>query len=265
MAASEAQENYLYDFLYVNHDILSSYNAQLDNDGLLTSSVVTHQTSEQITNSVSGDIKVIKGQREESSHFHSTRQNNFDTSKNMPLNVIRELNSRGLIHNDISTAQLGQIVLFSGRMQLVDLAMMSDLIIPSLDVYIDDPSSGEAERARQVKNSSYVKLIRAMPRVLQIRIFDDEKSAWCTVEPKDMVQNTFSLAMKYDVTIHGEWHMLAVLDAFPDDKAIDNKAFEYMSQFDMNYIETFLSIRQLIGRRPTEYGLTPLAIFRKLT
>lgn len=269
MAPEEAAENYLYDFIYLNHDALAFYNAQLDGDGMLTSSVVTHSTGEKMKQNIGGSVKIVQGSHEESSHYGSSRQNSFDTSKSLPLNVMREMNRRSLIQSDIESAQVGQAVLFSGRMQIVDLALISGILQPALQTELDKmPEQTAAQkRARQKKaaeNEALVKMFQSLPELLQIRLFDDEKSAWCTVRHADMMVDSFSLAMKHGVTVRGEWHVLAVLDALPEDSELDMKAFEYMTDVDNGYFTALLHLRGMMGRRFNEYGITPLAVFRKL-
>lgn len=50
MAHDEVVGNSLYDFIYINHEALSLYNAQLDKDGLLTHQVITKSVSDQQKN-----------------------------------------------------------------------------------------------------------------------------------------------------------------------------------------------------------------------
>ena len=269
MEPNAAAENYLYDFIYLNHEALSFCQTQLDDDGLLTGSVVTRSSGEQMRQQVGGSVKVIHGTHEETGSHHSSRQNSFDTSKNLPLDVMRELNARGLIH-DITQAKPGQIVLLSGRMQMVDLVLMNDLLEPALDMELSNmPSLTDAHRRKKrekaEENGTLIKMFSALPKLLQVRIFDDTKSAWCTIRHVDMMQDSFSIAMKHGVTVRGQWHVLAVLDALPDDTELDEKAFEYMTDLDNGYFTALLHIRTMMGRRFNEYGISPLAIFRKLT
>ncbi|OSI06798.1 hypothetical protein BWD08_10575 [Neisseria animaloris] len=269
MERQEAEESCLYDFIYINHDVLSFYNAQLDKDGLLTQSVVTHASEEQMKQGLKGGVPMLGGNYEQGSHLKSSRQNSFDTSKNMPLNVIRELNERGLIHKEIDAAQLGQIVLFSGRMQIVDFALMNSIVKPAKNMEVAGmPNSTAAQKRKRQEKEAEVKavvsIMEVLPKLLQIRIFDDERSAWCAVKHDDMLPNTFALALKHSVTVPGEWHVLAVLDALPDDTEVDRKAFEYMTDLDNGYFSAFLHLRGVMGRRFNEYGITPLAIFRKV-
>ena len=45
---------------------------------------------------------------------------------------------------------------------------------------------------------------------------------------------------------------------------MDMKAFEYMTDVDNGYFTALLHLRGMMGRRFNEYGITPLAVFRKL-
>ncbi|WP_308020744.1 DUF6414 family protein [Neisseria bergeri] len=270
MERQEAEENCLYDFIYINHDVLAFYNAQLDKDGLLTQSVVTHSSEDQNKQNLKGGLAVFGGGVENSSNIKSSRQNSFDTSKNMPLSVIRELNARGLIRDNIEQTKPGQVVLFSGRMQIVDLALMNSMVKPSMEMQLAAMhNSTEAHRRKRREKEAEIKstaaMMESLPKLLQIRVFDDEKSVWCAVRHDDMLPNTSALALKHDVTIPGEWHVVAVLDALPNDNNdLDNKAFEYMTDMDTAYFTAFLHLRTVMGRRFNEYGITPLVIFRKI-
>ena len=208
MERQEAEENCLYDFIYINHDVLEFYNAQLDKDGLLTQSVVTHSSEDQNKQNLKGGLAVFSGGVENSSNIKSSRQNSFDTSKNMPLSVIRELNARGLIRDNIEQTKLGQVVLFSGRMQIVDLALMNSMVKPSMEMQLAAMhNSTEAHRRKRREKEAEIKstaaMMESLPKLLQIRVFDDEKSVWCAVRHDDMLPNTSALALKHDVTIPG--------------------------------------------------------------
>ena len=270
MERQEARENCLYDFIYINHDVLAFYNAQLDEDGLLTQSVVTHSSEDQNKQNFKGGLPGLGGSFESGSNIKSSRQNSFDTSKNMPLSVLRELNLRGLIQDDVGQAKTGQIVLFSGRMQIVDLSLMNSMVKPSMEIELAAmPNSTDAHKRKRREKEAEIKnvasMMEALPKFLQIRVFDDEKSVWYAVKHDDMLPNTSALALKHDVTIPGEWHVVAILDALPNDNEdLDQKAFEYMTDMDTTYFTAFLHLRTLMGRRLNEYGITPLFIFRKI-
>lgn len=272
MAHDEATENSLYDFIYINHEALSLYNAQLDKDGLLTHQVVTKSVGDQFKSQVGGSVKVFSGSHEEQSTIAESTQSNFDASRAMPLNVIRELNHRGLIQNDIEQAKLGQIVLFSGRLQIIDYALMASIVRPATQIHVNEmpnktPLEKQNRKAKQAELEGLSNLIEQMPKLIQFRLFDDSRSAWGTISSGNLMVHSLDFVMKHVVTVPGQWHILAVLDALPDgapEMEIDEAAFKYMTELETGYVETFIHMRGMMGRRLEEYGVSPLAIFRKV-
>ncbi|UOO76053.1 hypothetical protein LVJ85_08325 [Neisseria sp. Dent CA1/247] len=272
MVHDEAAENSLYDFIYINHEALSLYNAQLDKDGLLTHQVITKSVSDQQKNQLGASVKLVSGGHEMQSSVSESTQSNFDASRAMPLNVIRELNHRGLIQKDVEQAKLGQIVLFSGRLQIVDYALMASIVRPATQMHINEmpcktPTEKLNKKAKQAEFDAFANLIEQMPKLIQFRLFDDHRSAWGTISSGSLMVHSLDFVMKHAITVPGQWHILAVLDALPDGAAemeIDKAAFKYMTQMESAYMEAFIHLRGLMGRRLEEYGVSPLAIFRKV-
>lgn len=272
MAHDEVVGNSLYDFIYINHEALSLYNAQLDKDGLLTHQVITKSVSDQQKNQLGASAKIISGGLENQSSVSESMQSNFDASRAMPLNVIRELNRLGLIQKDIEKAKLGQIVLFSGRLQIVDYALMASLIRPAMHMHIHEmpsktPNDKINKKSKQAELDAFANLIEQMPKLVQFRLFDDNNSAWGTISAGNLMVHSLDFVMKHSITIPGQWHILAVLDAVPDkddETEIDSAALKYMTQMESGYVEAFMHLRGMMGRRLEEYGVSPLAIFRKV-
>lgn len=272
MVHNEAAENYLYDFIYLNHEALSLYNAQLDKDGLLTHRIVTQSVNEQQKSQVGGSIQIMSCHHEAQSSITESSQSSFDASRSMPLNVIRELNHRGLIQHNIEQAKLGQIVLLSGRLQITDYALMASIVRPATQAHINEmpnqtPVDKINRKAKQLELETFSNLIEQMPKLAQFRIFDDERSAWGTISSGSLMVHSLDFVMKHSLTIPGKWHILAVLDAVPDndeETGIDSAVFKYMTGMESSYVEAFMHLRGIMGRRWEEYGISPLAIFRKI-
>ena len=270
MAHDAAAEDSLYDFIYINRESLSLYNAQLDKDGLLTHSIVTKSAAEQDKRHMEGNAHLVSGGYEKQEHIAESTQNNFDASHAMPLNVMCELNRRGLIRTDITQAQLGQIVLFSGRLQVVDYRLMAAIIRPATRMHINGmpiktAAERQAKKDKQKEVDVLADMIENVPKLIQFRVFDDERSAWGSISSGSLMVHSLDFVMKHSVSIPGRWHVLAVVDALPESIEADNldaAVFKYMTEFESGYAETFIHLRSMMGRRLEEYGISPLAIFR---
>ena len=73
------------------------------------------------------------------------------------------------------------------------------------------------------------------------------------------------LLLKHGVAVRGEWSLLGILDATPDSEV----TAEGQSLGSESNVATLLRAlapiaRQMLGRPPGHYGVTPLLIFREI-
>ena len=135
MTSSAAQEppedNFLVDFLYADRPRLAVLAAQLFDDGHLTGLKKSSQSGAEVNSKVTGGIPgIAKGETGGIEKTQESIERQFDATWVGPLNVIRELNRRGLIVDGVESAALGQIVLVRGTIQVTDVRMLQRLWRP---------------------------------------------------------------------------------------------------------------------------------------
>ena len=75
------------------------------------------------------------------------------------------------------------------------------------------------------------------------------------------------LSLKHGTEIPGEWHLLGVLDALPDQIPAQTVVVNTgVPQHFGTLIKNFSNLgRTLLGRAPEAYGMTALLLFRKVS
>lgn len=271
-AQSGQSTNYLCDFIYLDRDKIASYYSQLFDGGVLSSIKRTSSVQDTSTTSVGvGAPKLLIGGESKSGET-ATRgiESQFDTSWSIPLEVINELDGRGFVSKDVATANLGQLVLIRGRLQIVDLRMAQELWEPILSLQAGQMKSEAktpSERKSALKHAEdskqQIKLISKLPHTMQMRLLNPEFQAWSTLKPSALTINSEDLAFKHGASMPGEWLTLAVLDARPSDDD-DFVVPERLGDVESGMLQMLLGLRMFFGRHTLDYGVTPIAIFRAI-
>ena len=92
-----------------------------------------------------------------------------------------------------------------------------------------------------------------------------ENTVWCCLQNDGMTTPADDLLLKHGIAVRGEWSLLGILDAVPDSEApaddLPPAAGDNVATL-MRALAPFA--RQLLGRPPGHYGVTPLLIFREI-
>ncbi|KVF26305.1 hypothetical protein WJ07_08635 [Burkholderia vietnamiensis] len=111
-------------------------------------------------------------------------------------------------------------------------------------------------------------VLQVMPPTPQITMADvSGRLVWGCLNDDHMVISASSLALTHGTSVKGTWHVLAVLDATPDEDIDDPHEFDSVmaySQLMASTADVLGSIRDLMGRPSQAYGITPVVIFRSI-
>lgn len=266
---------FLFDFIYLNRPKLASYSAQLFDDGVLTSLKNTKQIQESKGAKFAGNAVVAKADIHGQESNQESSEWLYDSSWSVPLNVIDRLDEEGFILRNLSQAAIGQMVLVQGKVQVLDVRMLKRMWKPALgflQLQLPRTSKQKVEQQKQEQNlRALFEVVEQIQDVSLLLLDMGDEQAWMTLPVEHMIINADDLAMKHGARVMGEWYVLAVLDAKPegeetgameevhdDSETMNQKMFVAMRQ--MSNV-----IRTIIGRPASAYGLTPVAIFRKVS
>lgn len=268
MSENAPRETSLYDFFYINKEKICSYLSQLENAGLLQS--IKHTSGKQSNEGAEASVG-LKGlvgvSTRDSDQFSEGIEKIFDFSQAVPLSAIEALHTNGYINTDIENANYGQIVLLTGTIKLFDLSVFSTIWDDLMKEHIKQENIRNnvkpKDKSLPFEYKIASKILGAMPSFISLKTTSmaENYTAWSTLEHQYVVGNSFDFSLKHSHSIQGKWHVLGVLDAKPYDDA------EYNSETDdmLDHFSVMMqAVRELAGRKEGEYGVTPIAIWRKV-
>ncbi|CAM4134884.1 hypothetical protein [Kerstersia similis] len=263
--------DFLFDFLYVDKIRVSSWFAQLFNDGVLTSLKNSTSTTESTVARVEGGIPAVaKAGASINGALTEQQEHSYNTEWSLPLTLLDALDERGFIHRDAQRASVGSLVLVSGDMQLTDVGMLQRIWDPSIKIMLQEQKVTHQNKASLAALKSqfagFGDAIRAMPPEPQVHLRDADGNAyWASLRPEHMIVNATTLALAHGPFLAGTWYALAVLDARPSLHDTDSMQSINTGELGETMKEVLKLVRRLVGRDEVSSAITPIMIFRKTT
>lgn len=268
-AQSSPRDESLFDFLYLDRIRLASYLAQMFDDGIHLSSKKTAASGNQFSNTASGNaLGLIKAGLGSTETTNETIERQFDASWSAPLSLLRELNEQGYVKAFSKSAALGQLILFRGNIQILDLRILQKLWQPVLAMQSElKPTHTDAQRkakkAEDAQAQAIAKVAENLPHIIQMRAFNESHQLWATLTPEALTVNPSDLAFKHGPSIPGEWAILGLLDARPTGED-ELRLPVGLGEVEAGMLEMALQLKNFLGRNHTDYGITPIAIYREV-
>jgi hypothetical protein len=285
------RSNSVFDFLYCDARRVGSFLAQLNPAGNPTGKRTT-KSSQQISgdNTALGfDIKIVKGSAGTDLSMQSGQQSEetYDPFWTGAVTLLDQLKIREILQSDMHKAGIGQLVLLSGTIKILDLRVLKAIWdIPSLKAKFGIGDSSKMSPEQAAENELTLEFIKVMPHTVQAEFYCSETSgspfsaSWMMLDPEAMVVPPGDVLMKYGHHVPGIWNILAIKDAPVDNGPILNE--ELMQQAaETNWgevatkrhstalalIAEFLApaARRAMGRPGAYYGVTPIMIFRQVS
>jgi len=304
-AASEvAQDGQLsgsvYDFLY--HDVrrVGSFLAQFDEAGHLQqitqSEHATKGQSRGLRFAAGGEIAQVG-----SAHIDVSRtplSGGSEASERVydPLwanarALLDYLYERNMILRNLLDARIGQFVLVSGVLAVLDLPMLQQLwempivqatiksgagAVPSSQSH--SPNRAERRRGNRLPTAQLtiaenpiefmISLVKYLPHLIQARLkVEDGTAIWCSLREESLVVSSADLMLKHGTVLTGTWHVLGILDATPENSTEQpSDLSSVLDDAPLAHPARSLGpmVRQIMGRPAHAYGITPLLIFREV-
>jgi len=261
----------IYDFIYLDSKRLTSYLAQLNDDGVLLSIKKTKHISEDQKNIGSAGLNnATKVATEHNETISKNAERHYDSSSTALYSVIDKLDELGFVQREIENTAIGQMLLCSGSISFQDIRMMRDLWEPIMKLSLSQGSSQNkkgSQRNKQKQEADILKtLLSALPHALLMTLFSQNESLWSSLDEEHLTMNSDDITLKHGSNFAGKWYVLGILDAKPDNKmeslpvsrVVNNELFDGM-------VEMASAIRKFLGRPMESYGITPVAIFRTVS
>ena len=269
----------IFDFFYLDNPKIKSFYAQLNGLGALNSLKNTSHIGDTRKMEATVGVPIVTGGKIGNDHtVNTTSEHLYDGIPTMPREMINRLDELGFIYRDLNEAMLGNLVLYEGRLGVIDIGVSKELIEPALNLHIKDMmksgNSAAKKAVQELKNNikDFVSFSKAIPFGLEAKLLiasgqkDDQgvelaTEVWMTLNRDEVVGSPLDLNFKHGEYLAGKWYVLGVLDALPFDgftfDTRQNEIREGMSAL-------IKGMKEFVGRPETSYGMTPIAIFRVL-
>jgi hypothetical protein len=183
----------------------------------------------------------------------------------------------GLLVRDAAQARLGQLVLITGRLTVLDTRIVKEAI--ALPQFANSAIASSVADGTDLETSQFgLEMLKVLPMEVQATITDGGGSTWMTLAPAYISGSTADLMLKHGHQVAGDWSVVGILDALPDagghlDTAVQqamDTAMVSAAAFQTNAIGLIAMLiaplaRMAMGRPAAARGVTPLLIFREVT
>ncbi len=284
----------VYDFIYVDSRRIGLFLSQFDDSGLLQqieqSEAVTEGTDNTGDRSVGLNVGVLRGQlgggRKTTEGRNESSKQVYDPQWTNVLTFLDFLQDRDLLQRDIKEARIGQIGLFRGSLTIVNAAILKIVLasafvreqITTQQIFIITqqfqanqlvPPTPETIRTNVNGN---LDTICTVPIVNYGKSVVGENTIWYPLRDEFVVGSIGDLILKHSTNVSGEWHILGVVDAVPDEffpLTIEQFVMGTDTETPMQSMESFVErlarvSRTILGRPSAAYGVTPIVIFRQI-
>ena len=248
-----ARKNSVYDFLYVDTDRISSLISQMDEMGVLEDISETHTKASSSGGELSGgtDLGVVSAGASsgKSTEYGRQHERKFNARFALPVSFLNILTDHELIKMEPDKWAMGNIALFKGGLTIADMTAL----IPALS---------ESDRADENEKLAG-QILSNMPPTAQGIVLKGVTKIWSVYDAKNWVTHTVSLALSHGSKLEGQWVILGIVDAKPDDKRTkaNSALFSTAMAAMVNFSEV---LKTQIGRPDNCYGFTPLLLFREV-
>lgn len=264
------EKNSVYDFLYQDVHRIGSFLSQFDPNGHLQSSTRSNSLSQNRSasedKSLTGKLPIVAEGKVANSHSNSEFNKN-DSSKTYDplwqnsLALLDYLEQRNLINKNILNSHIGQFVLVTGKLVILDIGFIQRIL---KDTSLKKTVVQNAAGGKNNKSSMNlgIEIFGSIPAAIQAHLHSPDISAWSTLKSEGLSLSTDDLHLKHGPSIAGEWNILGIIDALPMNDEPDISRYPL---FLRNFNEFFGEIKKLCGRPSNYFGITPLLVFRKVT
>jgi hypothetical protein len=280
--------DFVYDFLYHDARRIGSFLAQFDAFGHLqqirqTDSVTSGTVS---SSAIEGEIKAIVASGKSSLDDKATKESK-DTAERVydplwanALALLDYLTERNLIVRDLQRARIGQFTLVSGKLSILNLAMLKQFWpLPTIKKIINDSADqtvaatgNRHERRAQYHKSAAaaqvnkadlaLQILSVLPHEVEATIDCSKELVWCSLREDSLVGSSSDLLLKHGLVISGVWSILGIMDALPGppEPGVDSGTLLG------NLMQQLMPVvRSFMGRPEGAFGMTPLLIFREVS
>lgn len=280
MAPAPKKADSVYDFLYFDLPRIQLFNSQFSQYGHITE--LTRSTSASSSTGGGFDVKVAKAEATEGEKTEISKK--YSTQFIEPLTFLDR--AQNMIVRDVAKAGIGQFVLCTGSLRILDLLMLraaweqksvQKLVSDGVKEAQSTGQNRQDRRAQKQTGSEFgstlammFDMLRLMPHGIQGQLQTQHQLIWSAMRAEGFITQPSDLLLNHGAELTGTWNVVGILDATPaatNEEAAESADPTANSQSSLvgNLAITIQPLaRQLLGRPESAFGVTPLIIFREV-
>ncbi|MCP5433208.1 MAG: hypothetical protein H6923_08060 [Alphaproteobacteria bacterium] len=275
----EQTEQSVLDFLYVDAVRVRSFISQLGEigvlDGVTETDALDASKATTFSGSIGGEPIIGSGVERTSERATSESQSRtYDVQHRLPVSLLNLLETQNLIQRKIVDAAIGDLVVCSGTLSIIDTSFHRELYSSAK---MKELSVRRSEERLKKEGQTYdleslhieLDMIRMIPPFVQALVDTGNVAVWLTLRPESLTTPPHEINMKHGVVLQGSWTLLGIKDSTPSlapeilqDATRLKGRFENQSMI-AEMIDVLTALRGYVGRPPSSYGVTPLLIYRE--
>jgi hypothetical protein len=291
--SDQPESDSIYDFLYHDARRIASFLSQFEKDGHLTNTVLTRGIAEASNESFANTggvglhtLLTLSASGTENTGRTDSEQaaKTYDPLWLNSLALLDYLEARSLINRKVHGSKLGQFALITGKLIVVDIAMIRAVLVSKRGAQHiakavvesqakDQPvlaQRSKKERAEELSLATDMvqAMVETIPAGVAMQLVGDDFGIWSTLTAAGMTGSVDDHLLKHGGAPSGEWNVLGIIDALPDSEVtVTESAGESIGEIESAtqlMATLFTSLRPKLGRPAKFYGMTPLLVFREV-
>lgn len=268
---AEIADGDILDFLYYDATRVGSILAQLNNEGVLTSVSETDQLEQTATTDVQGGLSAVlalRARRATSDIDGHAFARTFDPYWQLPRLLLQDLAERDLLGHSINKAKIGQIVEIQGDVEIMDSTSVGSAM-EEIFTGAGDMADGADEHLAATMVTQFTKMF---PRAAMGRVKSGNSEAWLNVAAGALVMPIGQIMLCHGKNMQGKWTVMGIVDALPDplggpiSSTSTSNETGNAAQHLMDLIQEInAAVYLFAGRKPNQFGITPLLIYRRIS
>jgi hypothetical protein len=264
----------IFDFFYLDNPKIKSFYAQLNGLGALNTLKNTSQIGDVRKLEATVGLPPMAGGKVNTDHSATTTSEHlYDSIPTMPREMINRLDELGFIRRELSSENLGSLVLLEGFLNILDIEVMKGVIDPAIKFTLNGmpnttSSHKDKRKAFETTVGPIIDFMKNVPFALSCNMFvpneqEELEQVWMSLSREDMTSFIHDINFKHGEKLAGKWYVLGILDAIPN--SIDDNDNVLPNTGEMEQFKKAMSeMMKMFGRDDEAFGMTPIAIFRVL-
>jgi hypothetical protein len=271
-----------FDLIYCDFERLNLLRAQFGAAGLRTAYTESTEASRDKTTTteseISGGVPIVASGKMISNTARKTamqksQSETYDTTWPDVVSFVERFSATQYNFDVSRMPRIGSLIRIEGGLDITDLETVKKLMeTKSIKGLISSGAKGSKNNRNNASENFTVDhlfdILSVLPHSIQAIISNKSATFWSTLNRNFLLTPSAEIMLKHGTSIQGDWQVLGILDAYPDQTELSLAGNQTTPNFVNEGLGAMIGllvplVRMLLGRKSWQVGITPLVIFRQ--